>query len=259
MRNKHKLTALAVAMASAGLLQMAVIPPAAAQTTTLDDMQKQIQSLQKQIEESQKQIQDLQRQVNNAQASADSLQKTGGPVNKDHPGFWKIPGTETWITLAGHVKLDAAYDHKQSVGPQTDFSAIPMEGAPGSDRTNTFQANAKQSYLYLETHTPTPYGDLMAHISTDFYLSTQGNTNISNSYAMRLRNAYGVLGEWTFGQDWTAFQDTAAGPNALDFNGPAGQVFIRQPQLRWTHVIPGKEDGVQDQIILSVENPTGDY
>ncbi|MBU6485678.1 MAG: porin [Betaproteobacteria bacterium] len=251
MRNKHKLTVLAVAMASAGLLQMAVVAPAAAQTPSLTDLQKQIQALEQQIES-------LQQQVNNAQSSADNLQKMGGPINKDHPGFWKIPGTDTWMTLAGHIKLDAMYDRKQSVGPQTDFSAIPMIGAPGSDRTGNVQANAKQSYLYLETHTPTPYGDLEAHFATDFYLSTQGNPNISNSYAMRLRNAYGVLGEWTFGQDWSAFQDTAAGPNALDFNGPAGQVFIRQPQLRWTHAVKGKE-GVVDQYIVSVENPSGDF
>ena len=251
MTSKHRVAALVTAMASAGVLQMVVAAPAAAQTPSLSDMQAQIQALQKQI-------QDLQRQVNNAQASADNLQKTGGPINKDHPGFWKIPGTDSWITVAGHIKLDAMYDRRQSVGPQTDFSAIPMAGAPGSDRTGNVQANAKQSYLYIETHTPTPYGDLEAHLATDFYLSTQGNPNISNSYAMRLRNAYGVLGEWTFGQDWSAFQDTAAGPNALDFNGPAGQVFIRQPQLRYTHVIPGK-DGAQDQLILSVENPSGDF
>ncbi len=251
MSTRHKLSMLA-GVTSAALLPFAVITPAAAQTPDLQEMQTQIQQLQKQI-------QDLQAQVNNAQATADTLEKTGGPVNKDFPGFWKIPGTDTWMSFSGHIKLDAMYDSKQSVGPQTDFSAIPMTGAPGTDRTGNVQANAKQSYLQFETHTPTPYGDLMAHIDTDFYLSTQGNTNISNSYAMRLRNAYGALGEWTFGQDWTAFQDTAAGPNALDFNGPAGQVFIRQPQLRWTHVVPGSEKGVQDQFIVSVENPQGDF
>lgn len=249
MRNKHKLTVLAVAMASAGLLQIAVVAPAVAQTPNLSDMQKQIQELQKQI-------QDLQRQVNNAQASADDLQKTGGPVNKDHPGYWLLPGTQTWMTVAGHVKLDAIYDAKQSVGPQDDFGAIPMNGAPGTDRKGTWaNSNAKQSYIYFETHTATPYGDLMSHISGDFYLSAQGNPNISNSYSLRLRNAYGALGEWMFGQNWTTFQDTAAGPNSLDFNGPAGQVFIRQPQVRWTHSLPG----TKDTIMLSLENPQGDF
>ena len=249
MRNKRKLTTLALAMASAGLLQIAVVAPAAAQTPNLSDMQKQIQDLQKQI-------QDLQRQINNAQASADAINKVGAPLNKDHPGYWRLPGTQTWMTIAGHVKLDAIYDSKQSVGPQDDFSAIPMNGAPGTDRKGTWAAtNAKQSYIYMETHTPTPYGDLMAHISSDFYLSTQGNPNISNSYAPRLRNAYGALGEFMFGQNWSTFQDTAAGPNSLDFNGPAGQVFIRQPQFRWTHSIAG----TKDTIMLALENPQGDF
>jgi len=249
MSTRHKLTMLA-GMTSVALLPLSAVTPAAAQTAP--DMQK----LQDEIKVLQQQIQDLQSQVNDAQATADDLKKTGGPSNKDHPGFWQIPGTQTWMTIAGHVKLDAIYDFKQSVGPQDDFSAIPMNGAPGSDRKGTWAGtNAKQSYMYFETHTNTPYGDLMSHISTDFYLSSQGNPNISNSYALRLRNAYGVLGEWTFGQDWSTFQDTAAGPNALDFNGPAGQVFIRQPQVRWTHSIAG----TPDTVMVSLENPQGDY
>src|SRR5487761_1980039 len=204
MRNKHKLTVLAVVMASAGLLQFAAVAPALAQTPSISDLQAQMQALQKQI-------QDLQAQVNNAQASADNLQKTGGAVDKAHPGFWKLPGTNTEMRLGGHVKMDAIFDAKQSVGPQTDFSAIPMTGAPGTDRTHTLEVNAKQSYVYLETHTPTPYGDLEAHFGWDFYLSTQGNPNISNSYAFRLRNAYANLGPLMFGQNWTLFLDTAAG------------------------------------------------
>lgn len=250
MSIKHKLSILA-GMISLALLQMAVVTPAVAQNADMKTIQDQIQALEKQI-------QDLQAQVNNAQASATALEKTGGPVNKDHPGFWKLPGTDTWMTISGHIKLDAIYDNKQSVGPQTDFSAIPISGAPGSDRTHTFQANAKQSELDFESHTPTKYGDLMSRIETDFYLSTEGNTNLSNSYALRLRNAYGQLGEWLFGQEWSTFQDVAAGPTTLDFNGPAGQVFIRQPQLRYTHIVKG-EGNLQDQYIFSIENPTGDY
>jgi DcaP outer membrane protein len=255
MSTRFKLSALA-GITSIAALQVAFVAPAAAQTPDISTIQQQIQALQKQNEALQKQIQDLQAQVNNAQASADALQKTGGPVNKEHPGYWQLPGTQTWMTVAGHVKLDAIYDFKQSVGPQDDFGAIPMNGAPGTDRKGTWaNSNAKQSYIYFETHTNTPYGDLMSHISGDFYLSAQGNPNISNSYAFRLRNAYGALGEWTFGQDWTTFQDTAAGPNSLDFNGPAGQVFIRQPQVRWTHSIKG----TPDTVMVSLENNTGDY
>ena len=250
MSTSHKLSMLA-GTALVALLQVATITPAAAQTDT-KDVQAQIQSLQKQI-------QDLQAQVNNAQATADDLKQTGGPSNKDHPGFIKLPGTDdTWLGLYGHIKGDFIYDHRESVGPQTDFSAIPMEGAPGTDRTGNVHFNAKQSTLTVETHTPTPYGDLSSYLDTDFYLSTQGNTNISNSYALRLRNAYMSLGPVLIGQWWTAFQDVGAGPNALDFNGPAGQVFSRQPQIRYTKAVKG-EDNEVDQFIFSIENNSPDF
>ncbi len=247
MSNKHKLTTLA-AMISVGLLQMAAVTPAAAQ----EDVQAQIKSLQEQI-------QDLQSQVNTAQASADAIEKTGGAVNKDHPGFWRLPGTDTWMGIGGHVKADFIYDQKASVGPQTDFSAIPMNGAGGTDRVKTISGtNAKQSEIDVETHTPTQYGDLASRIETDFYLSTQGNPNISNSYALRLRNAYFTLGPVLVGQWWSTFQDQAAGPNLLDFNGPAGQVFIRQPQIRYTLLVPG-EGSADNQFMFSVENSQPDF
>ncbi|MEO8925275.1 MAG: DcaP family trimeric outer membrane transporter [Caldimonas sp.] len=248
MNKKHKLTRLALCLSAA--ISMMISLPAAAQQQP--DVQAQIRALQKQL-------QDLQAQVNNAQASADTIEKTGGAVNKDHPGFWRLPGTDTWMGIGGHVKADFIYDSKESVGPQTDFSAIPMNGAPGTDRKNTFSGtNAKQTEIDIETHTPTDYGDLASRVETDFYLSTQGNPNISNSYALRLRNAYFSLGPLLAGQWWTAFQDQAAGPNLLDFNGPAGQVFVRQPQIRYTHVVPG-EGTAQNQYIFSVENSSPDY
>ena len=122
MSTRFKLSALA-GITSIAALQVALVAPAAAQTPDIKAIQDQIQALQKQNETLQKQIQDLQTQVNNAQASADSLQTTGGPVNKEHPGYWQLPGTQTWMTIAGHVKLDAIYDFKQSVGPQDDFES----------------------------------------------------------------------------------------------------------------------------------------
>jgi hypothetical protein len=255
MRTKYSLTPLAACMAMGALLSMSVMP-AMAQTP---DVQAQIRALQEQIGAFQQQVRDLQAQVNNAQASADALQKTGGPVNKDHPGFWKLPGTETWMSVGGHIKADFIYDSKESVGPQTDFSAIPMKGSPGSDRTGTIAGtNDKQTEIDIETHTPTPYGDLASRVETDFYLSSQGNPNISNSYALRLRNAYMSLGPLLVGQWWTTFQDQAVGPNILDFNGPAGQVFVRQPQIRYTKVVPG-EGSAQNQYMFALENSSPDF
>jgi hypothetical protein len=42
--------------------------------------------------------------------------------------------------------------------------------------------------------------------------------------------------EWLVGQTWSNFEDPAALPEAVDFIGSTdGTVFVRQPQVRWTH------------------------
>jgi hypothetical protein len=35
------------------------------------------------------------------------------------------------------------------------------------------------------------------------------------------------------GQNWSTFQDESIIPATLDYEGPVGMVFVRQPQLRW--------------------------
>jgi len=43
---------------------------------------------------------------------------------------------------------------------------------------------------------------------------------------------------WLFGQTWSTFMDIDNTPETIDFNGPIGSTFIRQPQIRYTYVTP---------------------
>ena len=164
------------------------------------------------------------------------------------PGSFLIPGTDTEFSISGYVKADFIYDMKQGQGGSTSASglAVPPTVLAPQDK---FQFHARQSRLRFSTSTPTPLGDLNTVIETDFF-GFGGNQNQSNSYDMRVRNAYVEIGGLLAGQYWTNFGTLNAVPGTLDFGGPAGYTFIRQAQVRWTQSIDDKL-----RFAVSLENP----
>ena len=162
------------------------------------------------------------------------------------PGSFLIPGTDTEFSISGYVKADFIYDLKQKQGNTIYPAGLNM--SPGDDQGH-FQAHARQSRLKISTSTPTPLGDLNAVIETDFF-GAGGNQNQSNSYGLRLRNAYVQIGGLLAGQYWTNFGTLAAYPGTVDFEGPSGITFIRQAQVRWTQSIDDKL-----KFAVSLENP----
>ena len=162
------------------------------------------------------------------------------------PGSFLIPGTDTEFSISGYVKADFIYDLKQKQGGSIESGTLVMN--PGDDQGH-FQAHAKQSRLKISTSTPTPLGDLNTVIETDFF-GQGGNENQSNSYGIRLRNAYVQIGGLLAGQYWTNFGTLAAYPGTVDFSGPTGITFIRQAQVRWTQSIDDKL-----KFAVSLENP----
>lgn len=162
------------------------------------------------------------------------------------PGSFLIPGTDTEFSISGYVKADFIYDLKQKDGNTIYPAGLNMN--PG-DEQGHFQAHARQSRLKISTSTPTPLGDLNTVIETDFF-GAGGNENQSNSYGMRLRNAYVQIGGLLAGQYWTNFGTLSAYPGTVDFEGPSGITFIRQAQVRWTQSIDDKL-----KFAVSLENP----
>lgn len=166
------------------------------------------------------------------------------------PGSFLIPGTNTEFSISGYVKADFIYDLKQAQGGSISASGLAVVPPPAMlPPQDKFQAHARQSRIRISTSTPTPLGDLNAVIETDFF-GAGGNQNQSNSYGMRLRNAYVEIGGLLVGQYWTNFGTLNAVPGTLDFGGPAGYTFIRQAQVRWTQSIDDKL-----RFAVSLENP----
>lgn len=137
------------------------------------------------------------------------------------PGF-QFRADKTQFRLGGYVKLDAIYDFKDAGNRYYfDPNTFPTTNQRGPQAT----FHARQSRLNLTTVTSTTLGDLRMYVEGDFFAAA--NT-------VRMRHAYGQIGDWLAGQTWTLHNDADAFVETLDFNGPGGNATLRDPQIRWT-------------------------
>jgi len=188
------------------------------------------------------------------------------------PQSFIVPGTNTSLRVGGFVQLDTWYDmsafgNSSSPGA-TDHLApesvgLTGNGIPGNLAAHTdhgeWRWTAQNSRPHIETRTPTAYGELKTYVELDFSGNTSpcgangtGNascggtqTNFNQQSLARLRQAYGTLGPWLFGQTNSNFADLAALPDTLDAFVEAGGFMgvgtVRQPQIRYTYLLP---DGI---------------
>jgi hypothetical protein len=156
------------------------------------------------------------------------------------------------MQIGGYAKLDLIYDINDNTGES--LSTVRRAAADGSGNARlqqNFRLHARQSRFWIRTWTPTDWGELETHIQGDFF-GAGGNQLVSNSDTFRARQLYGRLGPVLAGQTWTTFMILEALPDVLDFSGPAGVPFLRQPQIRYTHSFGGGTVAV-----FAVENPQG--
>jgi hypothetical protein len=202
----------------------------AASVDSPEDLGRQLEALRAQVIELDRKQQAAERQ----QADAAKNVVTAGATK----GSFKLPGSNTSVTLGGYVKLDTVFSNPSAgVGSTADLFLQPNAIAvgPGSadNERNQVKFGARESRMFAKTSTPTAWGDLVTYVEGDFY-GADGNESVSNSNGLRLRHAYGSLGPLLGGQTWTNFMYVPALPETLDFGGPVGQIFDRQAQVRWT-------------------------
>ncbi|HEY2862173.1 MAG TPA: DcaP family trimeric outer membrane transporter [Casimicrobiaceae bacterium] len=224
----------------------------AAGADTLDELKAQIEALQKKIAA----LEHKQDKTEQTQPAAPPGNVVTGGATK---GSFKLPGSDTSVTLGGYVKLDAVFSNPSTgVDAKGDLFLDPNTIAVGPSAANNegsqLKFGARESRLFVKTNTPTKLGDLNTHVEFDFY-GADGNESVSNSHGLRLRHAYGTLGNLLAGQTWTNFMNPAALPETVDFGGPVGQIFDRQAQVRWTqHFGPFASSG-GGQWSVGLENP----
>lgn len=167
------------------------------------------------------------------------------------PTSFKIPQSNTTVSVGGYVKGDAILDLDADVGDSFSVAAIPNDDAQTID--SNVRMHARQSRLIIKSETDAGGGDtLRTHIEGDFF-GSGGNQLFSNSTGLRIRHAYGEYstdtGSLLVGQTWTLFGGFNYMPT-VDFFAPNGQVFIRQAQVRWT---------LPNGFAVSLENPETFY
>jgi hypothetical protein len=238
---QRRLTAASVAFAT-----LLCGTAARAQADPLQDLKAQVDALLRKVAE-------LERNQHATEAatptSAPGNVVTGGSTK----GSFKLPGSNTSVTLGGYVKLDAIFTNPSAgVGSSADQELeapnIPVGANAKTGERNQVKFHARQSRLFGATSTPTPWGDLTTYVEGDFF-GAAGTESVSNSNGLRMRHAYGSLGGLLAGQTWTTFSDPATYPETLDFGGPVGVIFARQAQVRWTQPFTG------GRWSLALENP----
>lgn len=176
----------------------------------------------------------------------DSNTRGSGNSFTDFPDFSSgltVYGEEAALKIGGYVKADLITDLDPIASTDAFDTGSILTDAP--DRRNS-RFHAKATRLSFDTRWKISEEVARAFIEVDFF----GESSTANA-ALRLRHAYGTLGNLTVGQTWTTFTDPSAVPQTLDFEGGVSNVNRRQGLVRVT--TPLAIDGLS--FAVGVENP----
>ncbi|WP_227367725.1 DcaP family trimeric outer membrane transporter [Halomonas sp. M20] len=229
------------------------IANAQATPADIEALQAQMEALQAQIDELKSQQKTIEKEV--ATVSDDVVTKAPG-------GGLKIG--ETTLEIGGYVKAQATFaDNGYGDGKASEIvtpNSLRTETNEDEGVRNSF--SARQSRINIGSSTPVADDTLETFIEVDFYgADEEANEFVSNSYAPRLRHAYGSWGNWLAGQTWSTFMDLNGLGEVDAFGQQASVIFVRQTQLRYTQPFNGgslqfalenPEDGGDDQSVPDI-------
>jgi hypothetical protein len=89
--------------------------------------------------------------------------------------------------------------------------------------------SVRQTRFGVRGFIPTPLGEMR----TTFEFELFGTGVDAGQTTIRLRHAYGELGQFGAGQTWSPFMDIDVFPNSIEYWGPNGMAFFRNVQVRW--------------------------
>lgn len=127
-------------------------------------------------------------------------------------------------------------------------SRIPTDDEQFGD-DGQVSMSVKQSRFGVKAALPTARGP----INTKFEFDLFGVGDDAGETTIRLRHFYGEFGQFLVGQTNTAFMDIDIFPNTIEYWGPPGMVFLRNPQIRWTPIA-----NERTSFAVAIENPGND-
>lgn len=166
------------------------------------------------------------------------------PLDPAYPGYFRLPGTSTFMRIGGYFKSDFIYDLKPA-GDTDRFipATIPVPTISG---VNNSTVSVRPTRLSLDFLLPNDrINTVRFYVEADLFGT--------NATTPRLRHAYAQVKNILIGQSFSNFMDPDAGPDQLDFQGPNAWVSIRNPQLRYGFKL-GKNTGLH----FSVEKASSD-
>lgn len=158
-----------------------------------------------------------------------------------------IPGTDLSLAIGGYVKVDFIQDF-DPIGDAYEFkvNSIAIEGTSAAAQSGRTTIHARETRFNVDLRSHgTDTRRFRAFVEGDFY----GDGN-----AFRMRHAFGEFGPLLGGQTWSTFQDISARPQTIDFEGPDGEVFLRQAMIRYTRRIDANWS-----VAVAAETPTPQF
>ncbi len=155
--------------------------------------------------------------------------------------------------IYGFAQADYIQDISGRLDPSWDDafrpSKIGIDDQFGSDGQSSI--SVKQSRFGVKGAMPTTDGGNPINFKFEFDLFGTGAD--AGQTTFRLRHAYGEWGSLLAGQTNSLFMDGDVFPNTIDYWGPAGMVFYRNVQIRWT---PYKTEN--SHFAIAIERPGND-
>jgi len=152
------------------------------------------------------------------------------------------------VEVYGFIQMDAIADFNRSDPNWTAAlrpSKIPVNcpGDPGCGKDGETTFSVRQSRFGVNGFIPTGLGELKTKFEIDMF----GVGVNAGQTTIRLRHAYGEIGQFLAGQTNSLFMDGDVFPNTIEYWGPAGMIFFRNVQARWTFL---KQDGKKAAVAL---------
>ena len=159
------------------------------------------------------------------------------------------PDPKPTFEIYGFAMMDIGQNFKQ-IDPDW-FDTMRVVRLPSFEnqygRNNSTFASVRQTRFGVRSSVPTALGEF----KTLFEFNMFGSGVDAGQTTLRLRHAWGELGAVGAGQTWSVFTDPDTFPKTLEFYGPTGLAWFRNPQVRWTPVTG------THTVQLAVEKPGG--
>jgi len=178
-------------------------------------------------------------------SDAKSILDTTPPIPH---GYIAIPNTDVIFKIGGSARLDAIQDFGRNGNPNWFIPATIPVGPQKrfDDNTDHFVLHGKGSRLSVDVLRPGDDNHFHIYYENDFF-----GDSANSSLVYRVRHFYGEAWGVLAGHTFSNFMDIDVYPDLIDYEGPNGLVYVRQPQIRYTYPLA---DG-HTKIAVAIENP----